>query len=746
MTSDKTKKSLVIKPFKPRNTMDAAAAAGIWGNLSRAIDEIHNKNASELSYEELYRNAYNLVLHKHGELLYANVRESLRAHLTRVARAAACVPDEQLLGELSARWADHQVTMVMIRDILMYMDRTYVKQMNRMLVYDLGLQIFRDAIVRHDKVRDRLRALLLRNVAEERAGRLIDRGLMKTILGMLVDVSVDGPSVYEKEFEAPFLEATARFYRAESLGFIAANTCPDYMRKVEARLAEEAARGTQYLHVGTVPKLNAIVETALIQDHARTLVDTEHSGCESMFRENKIEDLERMYTLFQRVPSTVDDLRGAMCDFVKRSGKALLADQEVAGREPVAFVQGLLELRDKFTGIVEHAFHNDQKAAKRLKEAFEDFVNADNRSARFLASYADDLLRSGLRGVPEHEVDRQLEKVIVIFRYLQDKDIFENFHKIHLSKRLLTGRSISNDYERNMIARLKAECGYQFTSKLEGMFTDMRISQDAMEGYRRAGLSHSYGVELEVSMLTGGYWPTQTVDACVLPAPLKQCCDTFEKHYLEKHTGRKIVWQTHMGSADLKAVFGGRRHELNVSTYQMCILMLFNQTDQLSLTIIRNHVNIPDQELRRHLISLCTPKHRILKKTSKGKGIADDDVFIFNEEFTSKLKRVRVPLVSARDLGLGPDAADGGGGGGGADDVPFNVQRDRQNMVEAAIVRIMKARKALGHNALVAEVTKQLQNRFNPAPVFIKKRIEALIERDYLQRDEKDRRTYVYLA
>eukprot|EP00611_Tribonema_gayanum_P003660 TRINITY_DN128_c5_g3_i3.p5 TRINITY_DN128_c5_g3~~TRINITY_DN128_c5_g3_i3.p5 ORF type:complete len:118 (-),score=68.99 TRINITY_DN128_c5_g3_i3:518-871(-) len=115
-------------------------------------------------------------------------------------------------------------------------------------------------------------------------------------------------------------------------------------------------------------------------------------------------------------------------------------------------------------------------------------------------------------------------------------------------------------------------------------------------------------------------------------------------------------------------------------------------------------------------------------------------------EFTSKLKRVRVPLVSARDLGLGPDAADGGGGGGGANDVPFNVQRDRQNMVEAAIVRIMKARKALGHNALVAEVTKQLQNRFNPAPVFIKKRIEALIERDYLQRDEKDRRTYVYLA
>ena len=50
--------------------MDAKAANKIWMALRSAIDEIHNKNASSLSFEELYRNAYNLVLHKHGELLY----------------------------------------------------------------------------------------------------------------------------------------------------------------------------------------------------------------------------------------------------------------------------------------------------------------------------------------------------------------------------------------------------------------------------------------------------------------------------------------------------------------------------------------------------------------------------------------------------------------------------------------------------------------------------------------------------
>lgn len=44
-----------------------------------AITEIHNKNASSLSFEELYRNAYNLVLHKHGDLLYSGVKQSVQA-------------------------------------------------------------------------------------------------------------------------------------------------------------------------------------------------------------------------------------------------------------------------------------------------------------------------------------------------------------------------------------------------------------------------------------------------------------------------------------------------------------------------------------------------------------------------------------------------------------------------------------------------------------------------------------------
>lgn len=298
------KKKFVIKPFRPHCQMDAGQAKEIWQKLSEAIREIHNQNASALSFEELYRNAYNLVLHKHGDLLYTGVCRSVQEHLGRVAVEVANAPNETLLAVVAKCWSDHQLTMMMVRDILMYMDRTYVTQNKKTPVYDLGLIIFRDTIARHDKVRDRLRHILLDNIHKERQGQQVDRMLMKNTLGMLVELGVDGPSVYEEDFESYFLETTKTFYSQESLEFLGNNTCPDYLSKAEKRLNEEAARVTHYLSISTEPKLKQIIEQELISKHATTLVEMENSGCVPMLKDNKVEDLKRMYDLFTRVPST----------------------------------------------------------------------------------------------------------------------------------------------------------------------------------------------------------------------------------------------------------------------------------------------------------------------------------------------------------------------------------------------------------------------------------------------------------
>ena len=73
---------------------------------------------------------------------------------------------------------------------------------------------------------------------------------------------------------------------------------------------------------------------------------------------------------------------------------------------------------------------------------------------------------------------------MMLFRYLEEKDVFERYYKQHLAKRLLLNKSASDDAEKNMISRLKTECGCQFTCKLEGMFKDISISNTTAEDFR----------------------------------------------------------------------------------------------------------------------------------------------------------------------------------------------------------------------------------------------------------------------
>ena len=243
-------------------------------------------------------------------------------------------------------------------------------------------------------------------------------------------------------------------------------------------------------------------------------------------------------------------------------------------KDPVEFVQRLLDEKDKYDAFIHRSFANDKTFQNALNSSFEFFLNINPRSPEFISLFVDDKLRRGLKGVSEEDVETVLDKVMMLFRYLQEKDVFEKYYKQHLGKRLLSGKTVSDDAERSLIVKLKTECGYQFTSKLEGMFLDMKTSNDTMQDFQTtlAATTDSgapEGPALSVQVLTTGSWPTQSGAKCELPKDIESSCERFKAFYLSKHTGRRLTWQTNMGTADLRADFEGRKYELNVSTYQV---------------------------------------------------------------------------------------------------------------------------------------------------------------------------------
>ena len=78
-----------------------------------------------------------------------------------------------------------------------------------------------------------------------------------------------------------------------------------------------------------------------------------------------------------------------------------------------------------------------------------------------------------------------LNKTVSLFRFLIEKDSFERYYNSHLAKRLISARSVSDDAERNMLAKFKIEAGSSFTKSAEGMMKDIKISEDTLVEYKR---------------------------------------------------------------------------------------------------------------------------------------------------------------------------------------------------------------------------------------------------------------------
>ena len=93
--------------------------------------------------------------------------------------------------------------------------------------------------------------------------------------------------------------------------------------------------------------------------------------------------------------------------------------------------------RSKFSDIVRDSFCGNKEFQRAHKEGFTDFVNRDSKTAMFLSLFVDDVLKNAARQLKDDEADKMLTDVILLFRYLTDKDVFENYYKEHLAKRLL---------------------------------------------------------------------------------------------------------------------------------------------------------------------------------------------------------------------------------------------------------------------------------------------------------------------
>uniref|UniRef100_A0A3Q1EII9 Cullin 4A n=1 Tax=Acanthochromis polyacanthus TaxID=80966 RepID=A0A3Q1EII9_9TELE len=639
-------KKLVIKNFKDRPKLAENYTEDTWLKLRDAVGAIQNSTSIKYNLEELYQAVENLCSYKVSPTLYKQLRQVCEDHVQAQIHQFREYPFFSLdnlsfLKRMNRCWQDHCRQTIMIRSIFLFLDRTYVLQ-NSLLpsIWDTGLELFRTHIVSDSAVQKRTVEGILEQIELERNGETVDRSLLRSLLGMLSDLQV-----YKDSFEERFLTETNRLYAAEGQRLMQERDVPEYLHHVSRRLEEENDRIVSYLDQSTQKPLISCVEKQLLGEHMTAILQ---KGLSTLLDENRVTELALLYQLFSKVKGGLPTLLQFWRDYIKSFGGEIVCTPE----KDKDMVQELLDFKDKMDNVAQTCFTRNESFINAMKEAFETFINKrPNKPAELIAKYVDSKLRAGNKEATEEELERILDKIMIIFRFIHGKDVFEAFYKKDLAKRLLVGKSASVDAEKSMLSKLKHECGAAFTSKLEGMFKDMELSKDIMIQFKQymQNQSEPSNIELTVNILTMGYWPSYTPMEVHLPTEMVKLQEVFKLFYLGKHSGRKLQWQPTLGHAVLKAEFKEGKKEVQVSLFQTLVLLMFNEGEEFSMEEIRTATGIEEGELRRTLQSLACGKARVLNKNPRGKDVEDGDRFNFNNDFKHKLFRIKINQIQMKE-------------------------------------------------------------------------------------------------
>ncbi|KAK8635994.1 hypothetical protein V6N13_004705 [Hibiscus sabdariffa] len=338
-----------------------------------------------------------------------------------------------------------------------YLDKYFIAGRSLPTLGEVGITCFRDLV--YHEVHAQVKDVVIDLIYTEREGQLIDRALLNNVLSIFVEIGMGQMDRYEDDFEAYMLQDTSTYYSRKASSWIEEDSCPEYLFKAsqsEECLKKERDRVSDCLHSSSETKLTEKVQNELLVAYANRLFENVHSGCRALLRDDKVEDLSRMSRLYCKIPRGLDPVANIFKQHVIDEGTALVQQAKDATSN---------QLTVKFD-LPATSFH-----------------------------------------------------LLFIFR----KKYFAELYWKKLARQLLFDRSANDDHERSIPTKLKQQCGRLFTSKLEGMVTDLKLArenQTSFEEYLRSNSAAHPGIDLTVTVLTKGFWPSYKSFDLNLPAEM----------------------------------------------------------------------------------------------------------------------------------------------------------------------------------------------------------------------------------
>ncbi|CAF4504041.1 unnamed protein product [Rotaria socialis] len=665
----------------------------VWGNLLDGIEQLFQFQTIRYSkWMLLYTYIFDYCTKNSdvkGADLYEKLRDYLRNYLENLCQSNTTLPDQEILEFYTHQWKKYCISCKILHGICSYIHRHYIKRAinagntNIHETYPMAMEMWQQVVFRlfYTKIIN----FSLNLIKAERNQEKIDTETIHNIIQTYITSSINQHGstsdtrsqildVYQEYFEDQFLQDTQEFYRQKATIYLQRNSVMDYISLVYSNFILKL-----YEVVKKLEEVLIIEQLQSIDAEAKILVHDE-----------KIPELNLVYQTVHRIENGTDKLKNMIENHIYQIG--IEADLKI-------YIESIYNLHQKYLTFIQKAFDNHHEFIDIFNRTCRKFIN-DNlfiqtignpiSMVKHLAHYCDKLLRK--------------EK--------EETNIEIAFHQI------------------------KTTCGFGFAYKMKQMCQDIEISETILVKYNQycENQQVDHKINFSVMILNSNTWSFSTPSNIILPNKLETILNNFNMFYKNLHNGRKLTWLHQHSKGELQTFFTQKVHKLRVSTYQMVILLLFNDSLEWTVEQIHDQTQITIDLLISILNALVQSKILTCTQFLHPTNFDMNCKVKLSNDFKSDKYHINLNtgIQSTEEKNM--------------ETFQTKIDQDRIMIIRTTIVRTMKLHQTMLQNVLIQTVIEQLRSHFNPDISTIKGCINSLITKEYLEINSHNKDLLSYIA
>ena len=695
--------------------------------LKNEIIDINNNNDEEKKcFQEIYQEINDLLLFEIPKNIIDKINNIIEDFSNKINEKFKIInKSKNFFEDFNFLWKKIINNFNLLRKIMNRYEKKAYGNIQKNNVYVIFLDYLKKKII-NDKETNFLQTLInniiskisdLRNLIISKSLKLSEENVKNNLenLKLSIDFLFEA-GLYKENFNVEFIEQTTKFYTYTTKNIIEKIELENYVEYVDLVFKLENEIILHNLNEISLKPVIINLNNILIKEKINIIFDkfyNNNNNKENLFNE-KFDLLEKIFKLFKSI-KIEEEIKKKFDDYIKNSFNNIYKNYN---KNFLDFYNNLLALKNNIDNFVSKSFMNDDKFKNTGKESL---IKSMNNKPFFITNifsrYIDYILTTEAKNKNFEEIKKLIDEFMILFKLIESKDIFENFFIKKLANRCLDNSNYDEKYQNYLIEELKKECGTFFVSKSQEMLSDVNLSKEMNLDYHNKKNKNKNNDNITFYVFSNYSWPIEKL----LPGNINKFIENsnkdFEEYYKIKNAGKSLTWHLPYCSAEIEFEVNNKKYIIKCNGIFAAILNCFKKNNkENTIKTISEITNIKKEEDLLPFVREIVNKKILIK---------NGNVYIFNDNFNSEENEIHFNNLNKDEISDKEN-----------EEVEERTFEDKKPIIEAYIMKTLKAKKIMTRNKIIEGVLNDLP--FKADKNEVEKRIDQLINNRYISKDEKD--------